>query len=310
MANTLLTPTLIARQALATLYESLVMVPLVYTDYSAEFTAQKIGNVVNVRKPAVFVAQLFDRGTGIKLQDATEGKIPVTLDRIADVSFAVTTEELTLDIVDFDAQLLSPAMMALAQKIDRDILGLRNDITQTAGLSTQVGFEWNKPEVLIEAARQLDVNSVPEDGRHAVTGPTTKAQWLNSPVLKNAQNSGSTDALRRASIGASLFGFDAYQTQNVEQPRTDATEGHPTTEVGVAFHDTAFCFVSAPLEIAPGSFAAAESYRGLSVRVAYQYDINRKQTIVSLDTLYGVKTLDPKRAVLIKGDDTKGGGKS
>ncbi|NKZ84720.1 hypothetical protein GS982_21290 [Rhodococcus hoagii] len=57
MANTLLTPDLIARQALATLYESMVMLPLVYTDLSTEFTTQKIGDTVNVRKPAVFEAK-------------------------------------------------------------------------------------------------------------------------------------------------------------------------------------------------------------------------------------------------------------
>jgi hypothetical protein len=303
VANTLLTPTLIARQALATLYESLVMVPLVYTDISTEFTSQKPGNTINVRKPAVFTANMFDRASGISLQNATESAIPVTLDNVADVSFAVTSEELTLDIVDFDTQLLTPAMMALAEKIDQDILALKGDITAKAGLSTQAGFEWSKPEVLIEAGRQLDIAKVPSDGRNAVTGPSTKANWLNSQTVKYFMNSGSTDALRKASIGENLFGFDAYQTQNVGQPAASPTTGQPTTEVGVAFHNTAFCFASAPLEIAPGSFAAVESFKGLSIRVAYQYDINKKQTIVSLDTLYGTKTLDPNRAVLLKGDD-------
>lgn len=301
MSNTLLTPDLIAKQALATLYESLVMVPLVYTDLSTEFTAQKAGNTINVRKPAVFTANEFDRTEGIKLQDATETSIAVSLDHIADVSFAVTTEELTLDIVDFDSQLLSPAMVAIAQKIDRAILSLRNDITNEAGVDSQVGFEWNRPEVLIEAGRQLDIANVPTDGRNAVTGPTTKAQWLNSDMLKFANRSNSTDALRKASIGEDLFGFDAYQTQNVGQPTAGA--GLPSTEVGVAFHETAFCFASAPLEIAPGSFASSQSYKGLTIRVAYQYDITKKQTIVSLDTLYGIKTLDKNRAVLLKGDD-------
>ncbi len=227
----------------------------------------------------------------------------MALDRIADVSFAVTAEELTLSIVDFDTQLLTPAMMALAEKIDQDILALRSDITAKAGLSTQTGFEWDKPEVLIEAGRQLDLAKVPAIGRHAVTGSTTKAKWLNSQTLKHYMASGSTDALRKANIAEDLFGFDVYQTQNVGQPAPTPPSGQPTTEVGVAFHQTAFCFASAPLEAAPGSFSAVESFNGINIRVAYQYDINKKQTIVSLDTLYGVKTLDPARAVLLKGDD-------
>lgn len=307
--NTLLTPDLIARQSLATLYESMVMLPLVYTDLSSEFTTQKIGNTVNVRKPAVFEAKDYDRSQGIVLQDATESSIAVKLDKISDVSFAVTTEELTQDITDFNEQLLAPAMMALAQKIDREILAMRDGITAQAGLPNQPGlvdpsgFTWDKPEVLIEAGRQLDIKNVPADQRVVVTGPTTKANWLNAPILKTANQSGSTDALRRASVGNGLFGFDVYQTQNVGQPEVNPAVGDPLTEVGLAFHKSALCFTSAPLEIAPGSFAAVETYRGVSIRVAYQYDINKKQTIVSLDTLYGTKVLDPNRAVLLKGAD-------
>lgn len=302
MANTLLTPDVIARNALASLYENLVMVPLVYTDPSADFAGPtKVGNTVNVRKPAVFQAQDFNRANGIQLQDAVEGSIPVALDHIADVSFAVTAEELALDVQNFDEQLLSPATEALAQKIDRAILGLRNDVTQTAGGAAPVGFEWNKPEVLIEAGRLLDIKNVPNALRHAVTGPTTRAQWLNSDVIKLAINSGTTEALRQGSIGQSVFGFDAYMTQNVGQPPASPATGDPTTEIGVAFHPTAFCFVTRPLELPPNKSAAVVTYNGVSIRVVQDYDIRAKETIVSLDVLYGVKTLDPNRAVLLKG---------
>lgn len=68
----------------------------------------------------------------------------------------------------------------------------------------------------------------------------------------------------------------------------------------MAFHKSALAFASAPLAVAPGSFAAVETYQGLSLRIAYQYDITKKQTVVSVDMLYGVKMLDPNRAVLIK----------
>ena len=64
MANTLLTPDVIASQALATLYESTVMLPLVYTDVSADFTAAKVGDTVTIRKPATFTANEFTRGSG------------------------------------------------------------------------------------------------------------------------------------------------------------------------------------------------------------------------------------------------------
>lgn len=299
MVNAFLTPDVIAKQALASLYETTHMLPLVYTDLTSEFAAQKIGNTINVRKPATFTAKLFNRANGIELQDANESDIPVVLDNIADVSFAVTSEELTLDIEKFDEQLLTPAMEAISQHIDLAILSLRSGITQVVGQAA--GFEWDKPESLIDAARILDVNKVPASERFAVVGPTTKSKWLNTDLLKHAEKSGSTEALREGSIGKNLFGFESFQSGNIGQPAVTPAIGAPTTEVNLAFHKTAFAFASAPLEVAPGSNASVVNYKGISIRVAYQYDINKKQTIVSLDTLYGVKTLDPLRAVLIKG---------
>ncbi|HEX9228361.1 MAG TPA: P22 phage major capsid protein family protein, partial [Arthrobacter sp.] len=282
---------------LATLYETTQMLPLVYTDVSQAFATAKIGDTVNVRKPAVFTANVFDRAVGIVPQNATETAIPVKLDKIADVSFTVTTEDLTLNISDFAEQFLDPAMEAIAQHVDKAILALRDDVVQTAG--TGAGFEWNKPEVLIEAGRLLDIKNVPTQDRYAVVGPTTKAQWLNTELLKHADKSGTTAALRAGSIGRDVFGFQAFQTQNVGQP--GAVSGQPSTEQGLAFHKTAFAFASAPLEVAPGSNASVVTYKGINIRVAYDYDIKYKQTVVSLDTLYGVKTLDANRAVLLAG---------
>lgn len=314
MANTLLTNDVIAQAALATLYEKTVMLPLVYSDVSSEWQrSQKIGDTVNIRKPAVFTANKFDPVVrNITVQNATETSVPVTLNHIPDVSFQVTAEDLTLEVTAFAEQFLAPALEAISQYIDREILKLRDDITQEAGAGAIVdpanpaydeSLLWNKPEVLIEAGRVLDLRNVPESQRTAVVGPTTKAKWLNSDLLKRVDQSGDTAALRRASIGNDLFGFAGYQTQNVGQPAQPPTTGQPTTEVGLAFHKTAFAFASAPLAVDPSSNGVTRNYKGLNLRIVSDYDIKSKATIFSIDTLFGVKTLDPNRAVLLKGAD-------
>jgi hypothetical protein len=306
MANTFITPEIVAAQALASLYSTTVMLPLVYSDVSSDFGPQKVGNTVNIRKPAVFVANDFDRSAGITIQNATEGDIPVVLNDIADVSFAVTAEDMTLSIEDFDVQLLTPAMEAISQKIDIKLLGLRSDITTEVGQivanNPLHAHAYTDPGVLIDAGAILNLANVPTLNRNAVVGPVTNAAWQNDPALRNAAAAGDTDALRNASVGRILSGFAPYWTQNVGQPSGTAT-GDPLTEVGVAFHQTAFAFASAPLETPPGSNAVIQNYKGLSIRIVSQYDIKYKQTIFSLDTLFGVKTLDPNRAVLIKGAD-------
>ncbi|WP_408925874.1 P22 phage major capsid protein family protein [Corynebacterium sp. YSMAA1_1_F7] len=295
-----LTADIIAKQALATLHESLVVKPLIHTDLTKEFSKAKVGDTINIRKPAVFESKKFNRAKGIEVQAANEESIPVKLDQFDDVSFQVTAEELALDIEDFDAQLLTPAMQAISGGIDVALLGLSDKVTATVG--TEAGFEHNKPESLIQAGAILDANKVPQEERFALVGPATKAHWLNTPILKQADQSGSTEALRRASLGNNVFGFDTYMTSNIKAP-ADAQAGDPSTEVGLAFHKSAFAFASAPLEVPAGAAGHVETYDGISVRVVMQYDISKKATTVSVDTLYGVSLLDPARAVLIKGAD-------
>ncbi|WP_327139323.1 MULTISPECIES: P22 phage major capsid protein family protein [unclassified Nocardia] len=301
MSNTLLTPSLIAKQALATLYNNLIMRQLVYTDISSEWTAQKPGNTIMIRKPAVFTPQRFIPNTnGIVVQSAVEGSVAVTLDNHWDISFGITSQELTTTVVDFNNQFLAPAMMGLAEQIDQSILSLRSNITQTVG--TNSGYLWSAPGALIDAGRVLKLAKVPAAGRSVVVGPTTEANWLNSNLLTTVLNSGNTDALREASLGNRLYGFAPYQTQNVGQAPSDTQAGLPSTEISVAFHETAFAFASAPLELPAGAIAASvESYDGISMRVVFAYDQDEKTMVCSVDTLYGVTTLDASRACLIQG---------
>jgi hypothetical protein len=303
VANTLLTPDIIARAALANLYENTVMAALVHRDYEPEF-ANKVGDTITVRKPATFTANEYVRADGITVQDATESGIPVVLNHFADVSFAVTSENLTLDIQDFSAQLLEPAMIAIAEKIDRDVLSLRADITQTVGVTAAAGppatHLWSDPRVAIEAGEVLDGKNVPSVERRIVVGAQTKAQWIGDALFHQAQQRGNTEGLQEASLGARVFGFDPYMSQNVKVP-TPGT-GVPTTEVGVAFHRTAFALAFRQLALPQGAKnAAIANYQGFGLRVVYDYDISKKQDVISIDCLYGTKTLDANRAAVIHG---------
>jgi hypothetical protein len=300
MANAFLTPQLIAKAALATLYETTVAAQLVHRDYSSEFAAAQ-GDTVTIRKPAVFVANEFDPVAGITIQDATEAGIPVVLNHLADVSFSVTAKEMALNIADFSTELLNPALEAISQKIDRDVLLFRNDITATVGTGT---WAWSTPDTLIDAGVLLDIAKVPMEERRVIVGPTTRGQWLHNDIIKRAEQSGTTAGLRQGSIGQNVFGFDAYMSQNIGQPKAvgDQVAGDPTTEISVAFHRTAVALVTRQLELPKGAAnAAILNYKGFGIRVVFGYDQSKKKDIISLDTLYGVKTLDANRAVLIKG---------
>lgn len=301
MPNAFITPAIIARLAYANLYERRVMAALVHRDYSADY-AGAVGDTISIRKPATFEAEEYNRTTGIVVQDANETSVDVVLDTLLDVSFAVTAEQLTLEIADFNEQLVAPATEALRQAIDRKILTLRDDITQEVG-GTGDAHAWDDPRILIDARRVLNQANVPLGDRHAVIGPEQASEFLADALFHEADKRGDTEGLREAELGRK-FGFNTYETQNIEGPGATIDVGESTTEVGVAFHRTAFALVTRTLALPRGnSNSAIFADEGFGIRVVQDYDIDQKQDVVSLDVLLGAKTLDPNRAVLLKGDD-------
>jgi len=290
MANTFITPTRVARMALATLVNSSKMLPLVYRDYDSDFDAAQ-GDEVTVKIPATFTASKFDQSVGISLQNATQTSTSVKLDTIWDVSIPITSKDLTLEIADFQTEIVQPAMDALVQAVDAQILGLRDDITASITASAYNATTNPNPLFdLIDAGRMLTTAKVLDTGRVAVVDEYIGAQWKRDALANRADARGETgSALRDAAI-ARQFGFDVYETNAI------------TDFLGVAFHPTAFAFVSRPLVVPPDAPAGqVVSHKGLSVRVIRDYDPTYKQTVLSLDILCGVETLDANRAVIING---------
>lgn len=211
MGNTILTPQIIAKEALLQLKNNTVMSNLVYRDYENEFVAG-VGNSVTIRKPATFEAKEFNRTTGIEIQDATEGAENVTLDKLLDVSFEVTAEQLSLDIADFSTQLLQPAMQSFAQKIDTYLLGLYKDVFNTCGVA---GTTPNDIGAITGARKVLNETKTPFDSRSLVIDPSAENNFLQIPTFHEAGKVGDDGtSLSEACLGRK-FGFGIYTDQNV-----------------------------------------------------------------------------------------------
>ena len=282
MANTILTPAIIAREALMVLRNNAVMANLVHRDYSDEFVG-KVGDTITVRKPASFSAKEFSGN--ITVQDATEAGVTVKMDKHLDVSFAVTSAQMALSIEDFSKQLLVPAMQAFADKIDTLLLGLKTDISNS---TTATG---NVQNDVVEARAFLTKNAAPLTDRRFVYNSNTESALLKSELFVSAEKVGDEGtALREASLGRK-FGMDFYVDQNM-----DAVTGVD----GLAFHKNAFALVTRPLELPKGAAQAAiVNYDGFGLRVVYDYDIKTKTDTISIDMLCGVKTLDKKLADIV-----------
>ena len=283
MGNTILTPNIIAREALMVLRNNAVMANLVHRDYSDEFVSG-IGDTITVRKPATFEAKEYNGS--ITVQDATESGVAVKMDKHLDVSFAVTAKQMSMDIKDFSAQLLVPAMQAFADKIDKYILGL------AAEAKTKIASTNSIRDDIVDAKVALTKSAAPLTERRFVYGSDIEAKLLKTDLFVSADKVGDEGtALREASIGRK-FGLDFYVDQNVDGSNID----------GLAFHKNAFALVTRPLELPKGAAQAeAVNYDGFGLRVVYGYDMDTKTDTISIDMLCGVKTLDANLAAAVIG---------
>ncbi len=287
MPNTILTPDIIAREALMVLRNNAVMANLVHRDYSEEFVAG-VGDKITVRKPAKFEAKEFN-GTGITVQDAAENSVDVTMDKHLDVSFAVTSKQLTLDIASFSEQFLKPAMQAFADKVDKYLIALEADITNRVPHAEGLFA----PADIIAARKHLTDSAAPTTERRLVIGSQADADLLSNELFISAEKVGDNGtALREASLGRK-YGFDIYTDQNIEKTEDNYTPS-------VAFHKNAFALVTRPLALPNGAAKSAiVNYDGFGLRVVYGYDLNTKTDTISIDMLCGVKTLDKDLAAVV-----------
>lgn len=281
MANTILTPEIIAKEALMVLRNNAVMANLVHRDYSDEFVAG-VGDTITIRKPATFSAKEF--GGEIEVQDANETGVPVVMDKHLDVSFAVTAKELTMDIADFSAQFLIPAMQAFQDKIDTYLLAeaakATNKHTATENIQSDV----------VDTRAFLTKNAAPLADRRFVYSTEVETDLLKTDLFVSAEKVGDAGtALREASLGRK-YGMDFYVDQNVDAAGIG----------GVAFHKNAFALVTRPLALPLGNEnASIVNYDGFGLRVVRAYDINTKKDTISIDMVCGVKTLDGKLAAVL-----------
>lgn len=303
---TLITMEQIANRALATLVNESVLIGLVSRDYDGEFNGKQ-GSTVNVRVPMTFVSTRFDRGTGITLQDPSEDEFPVVLDEIADVSFAVTSEDLTLEIDDFAGRLLQPAMQAIIEQVEGDLVEVLVDAAnqaanpsgdyvekQTGGGVVVTPDADHASQVLIPARVKLNRNKLPTRNRFAIFSPEASGDVIGDPIMHEADKRGSTDGLIEAAIGRK-FGFDSYESNYLGFGAGDKGQAD-----GVAFHRDAITLATRTLELPLGKVgaqAAIANYKGLGLRVVYDYDITYKQTVCSVDFLYGTRAVRPQGAV-------------
>ena len=220
MPNKFLTPDIIAKEALMQLESNMVMADLVYRDYSSEFA--KVGDTITVRKPNTFKSKNFLGQT--EAQAVDESGVAVKMNRHRDVTVDVSSTDMTLSVESFSEQIAKPAMQAIAQSVDEDLLA-----SGVAGAGTVIAAtaEPTNLKDIADIAKTFDINKVPMADRRLVLHPEHKYRYALTDNLSKVSYAGDNKTLRDALLGR-IYSFDTYMDQNCPDTAA-ATAGNATT---------------------------------------------------------------------------------
>lgn len=226
-SNTLLTPTIIAKEALMQLTNHLVMARHVHTAYKNEFV--KVGQTITVRKPNKFRATKAQARANTNI---AEPSTSITMSTQAHVSWAFSSVDLTTTIEDYSKRYISPAANALANQVDADLCGLYTDVYNSVGTpgTTPATFK-----VLGDGQQRLDDEAVPSDERVGVLNPA--ANWALADGLKGtfAQKVVS-DIVTKGYLGT-IANLNLYSDQNIVRGTTGLYTTSATPVVSVTSVD-------------------------------------------------------------------------
>jgi len=278
---------LVAADALPTLVGNLVMGNLVNRDY--EPVLAQAGDTVNVPIPPTMVANNIAEGGTVQTQNPSLGNAQIVLNTHAEATFQIPDITKVLAVPDLLKIYMEPAVAAIAQRIESDLLSLYAQFTA----NTAVGVGGTPiTEATIDAAETaLFLAKVPpSQQKFMVVDAATYSTWRQIPRFSEFQTAGDS-GLRTIVDGTvgKIKDFFVFRSQFV--PKTGSS---PVTTHNLAFTKDALGLVIRRLpQPLPGTGAIAEyaDLGNFGMRVVMSYQPNTLAQQFTVDVLYGVGVL-------------------
>lgn len=205
MANTLLTPNMITKEALRILHQKLSFIGSINRQYDDSFakSGAKIGDTLRIRMPNKYVVRT---GATMQAQDTVETNTTLQVNNQKGVDLNFTSVDLTLSLDDFSKRIIEPAMARLAAEMEKDAFSMYKDVANFVGTAGTVP---NALKTYLQASQKLADNLAPSTDRYIQT--TTDAQVEIIDALKglfNAQSELNTqykDGLMGRAAGLDWF---------------------------------------------------------------------------------------------------------
>jgi hypothetical protein len=211
VANSLLSPTIITREALRILHANLNFISNCDKQYDPQFAnsgaspSGKIGPSLTIRNPNQYSVTT---GAALSVQDSVETSQVLTVSTQKHVDIQFSSQELSLTIDDFSKRYIQPAMSVLAASIEADALSMILDVYNVVDDSLAANaFSYLD---FANARKTLNLYLTPNDGRVGVLASGHVVSFLNAiKGFFNPQESVSKPYLT-GKIGK-VNGFDTYE---------------------------------------------------------------------------------------------------
>lgn len=215
MANSILTPTAVTREALRILHQKLNFVGNINRTYDDSFakTGAKIGDSLKIRLPNEYVVRT---GPTLSAQDTSEISTTLQVATQKGVDLNFTSVDLTLSLDDFSKRVLDPAMAVLAANIEADALSMMSDVYNNVNnIGSTANFR-----ALMNSRKVLNDSLAPMDSNRSVLLNTQDNVDLVDALKGLFQDSTAIkEQYREGSMGRT-GGYDFYENTLIQNSTT------------------------------------------------------------------------------------------
>ena len=220
-SNTLLTPSMITREALRVLHQKLNFVGNIDRQYDSQFAQDgaKIGTALRIRKPARYTVT---DGATFSAQDSAEEEVTLNVTSQKHVGMEFTSADLTMKIDDFRDRFIEPAMAVLAAKVEADALNMISDC------NNQVGTPGTSPtfKTLLQARKSLVDELAPGSERCLILNTTDSVELVDSLKGLFQDSTQISKQYREGMLGRTAGFGDIYENTLLTQASRGAADAN------------------------------------------------------------------------------------
>lgn len=286
---------LVAVDALPSLMGNLVMGNLVNRDF--EPSLAQAGDTVNVPIPPTLVANNIAQGGTVNTQNPNIGNAQIVLNTHAEATFQIPDVTKVIAVPDLLKLYMQPAVIALAEKIEGDLLNLATQFTANSPVGS-AGVALTEATV-DEAETALFNAKVPASKpKYLVVDGNAYSQLRQIPRFSEYSSAGEAGlrALVDGNVGR-IKDFYVMRSQFVTKA------GQPLVTSNLAFSKDAIGLVTRRLpQPLPGTGAIAEyaEMGNFGIRVLMSYAPNTLAQQFTVDVLYGCAVLRNTHGIQVR----------